>query len=88
LQEIHPKNYTTDKIVISSVGNVEMKKLVRWVLRYFSEIPAVSWNGHRKPFTGYQQKQITRKRKIFQTHCIIGTTGYSVQDERSLHLPF
>ena len=82
------RNYTTDKMVISSVGNVEMKKLVRWVWKYFSEIPASSRDGHCKPFTGYHQKQITQKRKIFQTHCIIGTTGYSLQDERRYALAF
>jgi predicted Zn-dependent peptidase len=88
VQKFIQRNYTTDKMVISSVGNVDMKKLVRWVMKYFSEIPAVSWNGKRKPFTGYQQKQVIRKRKIFQTHCIIGTIGYSLKDERRFALAF
>ena len=88
IQKFIRRNYTTDKIVISSVGNVEMKKLVHWAWKYFSEIPAIPGDGCRKPFTDYQQRQITRKRKIFQTHCIIGTTGYSLQDDRRFALAF
>ena len=88
VQKFIQRNYTTDKMVISSVGNIEMKKLVRWVLKYFSEIPIVSSNGHRTPFTEYHPKRITQKRKIFQTHCIIGTIGYSLQDEKRFALAF
>jgi predicted Zn-dependent peptidase len=82
------RNYTTDKIVISSVGNVEMKKLIHWVLKYFSEIPASPGKKKRFPFKGYQPQQIVRRRKNFQTHCIIGAPGFSLRDDRRFPLAF
>ena len=82
------RNYTTDKMVISSVGNVEMKKLIRWVMKYFSFIDGVSGNDQRITFNDYQPRQVIRKRKIFQTHCMIGATGYSLQDDRRFALAF
>ena len=82
------KNYTTDRMVISSVGNVDLKKLTRWVWKYFAQVPAVPGKENRKPFTGYRPQKVSRTRKNFQTHCIIGTTAYSMQDERRFALAF
>jgi predicted Zn-dependent peptidase len=82
------RNYSTHRMVISSVGNIGMKKLVRWVQKYFSEDLPGSESNERLPFTGYSPKQITRTRKGFQSHCVIGTVGYSFSDDRRFRLAF
>jgi predicted Zn-dependent peptidase len=82
------RNYSTHRMVISSVGNIEFAKLVRWVQKYFSEDLPAPENTTRAPFTGYRQQQVTRARKGFQTHCIIGTIGYSFRDDRRFRLAF
>lgn len=88
LQSFIERNYTPDRIVISSVGNVDMKRLVKWVTKYFSDVPAGSEPINRTPFTGYRQKTVSRKRKIFQSHCMIGAPGYSLREEKRFALSF
>jgi predicted Zn-dependent peptidase len=80
------RNYTTDRMVISSVGNVEMKKLIRWAAKYFSQVPAIHGTADRSSFNGYSAKDIVKNMKNFQTHCIIGTPGYSAHDDRRFTL--
>jgi len=81
-------NYLTDQIVISSVGNIEMKSLVSLVERYFSEIPSTSSPNRREPFRIYHPGQKVQKRKIFQTHCILGAPGYGMTDQNRFVLAF
>jgi len=82
------RNYTADQIVICSVGNIEMKKFISLVRKYFSEIRTGNRNHDRIPFTGYKAVDMTKKRKIFQSHCIIGAPGYSFREEKRFTLAF
>ncbi|MCX6252467.1 MAG: pitrilysin family protein [Bacteroidetes bacterium] len=81
-------NYHTDQIVICSVGNMNPVKMFRLVEKYFSEIPANLRNTIRKPFSGYIPQQKSPKKKIFQTHCVLGGPGYSLEDNRRYCLAF
>jgi predicted Zn-dependent peptidase len=88
VREFIRRNYNTDQVVISSVGNIGFQKLIRLVENYFSGV-AVNRRIHgRKPFIGYVSKQVSRKKKTFQTHCIIGATGYSMESEKRYTLAF
>jgi len=82
------KNYHTDQIVICSVGNMSSGKMFHLVEKYFSDIPANLRNSARKPFTGYLPQQKTVKKKIFQTHCVLGAPGYSMDDNQRYSLSF
>ena len=82
------KNYTPDQVVICSVGNIEPKKFNHLVSKYFSSINTGQRIEERKPFLNYQPVSFTRKRKIFQSHCILGTTAYSFNDEKRYVLAF
>jgi len=81
-------NYHSDQIVISSVGNIEMKKLISLVEKYFSEIPVNRRKDERKPFSLYHPVNKLQKRKIFQSHCIIGAPAYSMTDPKRYVLAF
>jgi predicted Zn-dependent peptidase len=82
------RNYTADQIVICSVGNIEPNRFQALVQKYFSEVQPSTRNNERTPFTGYKPEVIVRKRKIFQSHCIIGAPGYSFRDEKRYTLAF
>lgn len=82
------KNYSTDQIVISSIGDIKFEKLSAIVTRYFGSIPENQRNTERIPFTNFQPAEVLRKRKIFQTHCVIGGPGYSGRDEKRFVLAF
>jgi predicted Zn-dependent peptidase len=82
------RNYHTDQIVICSVGNIEWKKFLHLVQKYFSGVPSNFRKNGRLPFSGYQPEHRSHKRKIFQTHCITGAPGYSFKDEKRYVLAF
>jgi predicted Zn-dependent peptidase len=88
LRKFISENYHSDQIVISSVGNIEMKKLVSLVEKYFSEVPVNRRNFERKPFSVYHPVNRLQKRKIFQSHCIVGAPAYSMTDPKRYVLAF
>jgi predicted Zn-dependent peptidase len=80
------KNYHTDQIVISSVGNIEFSKLVKLVEKSFGGIKEKCRSHQREKFTDYKAKTIHIKKKTFQTHCMIGNVAYSSTEEKKTGL--
>lgn len=80
------RNYCTGSMVVSSVGNIDLKKLVRIFEGSFSVAPTYSCPG-RQPVT-YVYKPSYRKieRHTHQAHCIIGNVAYKMEDKRRLAL--
>jgi len=74
-------NYHTDQIVISSVGNIEMKKLIKLVERFFALIEPNLRKNVRLPLNKYIPRIKILKRSNHQTHTIIGTTAYNFNDD-------
>ena len=88
LKKFISDNYHTSRIVISSVGNIPFKKLIFLVERYFSEIPPGPAMRGRVPFRIYHPEHKLIKRKIYQTHCILGAPGYPMMDQNRFILAF
>jgi predicted Zn-dependent peptidase len=80
------RNYATDQMVVSSVGNISFSKLVKLFEKYFS-VPQREHGNPRKPAV-YNYSPVTRKtdRKTFQAHCIMGNIAYPFDDCRRLPL--
>jgi predicted Zn-dependent peptidase len=80
------RNYCTGQMVVSSVGNIGFKKLVRLFENFFS-IPAMEPERVRAMVT-YHYKPVERKleRNTYQAHCIIGNLAYRIDDQRRLAL--
>jgi len=80
------RNYCTDRMVVSSVGKIEFKKLVKLFESYFDTPPMKPSSG--RAFVTYDYKPVYRKveRKTYQAHCIIGNLAYRIDDERRLAL--
>ena len=75
-------NYHTDNIVISSVGNIDFKKLVKMCEKYFDYIPQNLRTNNRIKFEDYKQISRTIKKNTYQTHCIIGNIAYDSNDDK------
>ena len=75
------KNYHTNQMVISSVGNLPFAKLVKFTEKYFGSIEAKLRTEKRKPFENYIPATKTIHKDTFQTHCVIGNIAYDVQHE-------
>ena len=81
-------NYSTDQMVLSSVGRLDFKKVVKYFEKYFSGIAARPLNGS---FENYQaaQYQIAERRvqkDTHQAHCMLGTVGYGSNEDKRLVL--
>jgi predicted Zn-dependent peptidase len=70
------RNYHTDQMVISSVGNINFKRLIQLCGRYFGSIPQNVRNQVRQIFASYTPGQRTIQKETFQTHCILGNIAY------------
>lgn len=66
------KNYNTDEMVFSSVGNISPQKLERYLIKHMEAIPENLRSHHRIPVT---EKAVFKKesyKEIYQSHSIIG----------------
>lgn len=76
------KNYSTNQMVISSVGDIKFERLISYIEKYFGGI-RTNLNGiHRKSFTDYRQRRNTVKKDSHLTHAIVGNIAYPRNDAR------
>jgi predicted Zn-dependent peptidase len=80
------RNYSTDQMVLSSVGNMDFRKLVVLFEKYFM-VPAMK-PARGRALVSYAYKPCYRKeeRNTHQAHCIIGNLAYKMDDKRRLAL--
>jgi predicted Zn-dependent peptidase len=80
------RNFCTEQMVVSSVGNIEFNKLIRLFETYFS-VPVMKPYKNRTTVV-YNYQPVFRKleRNTFQTHCIMGNLAYKIDDNRRLAL--
>jgi len=80
------RNYHTDQMVISVVGNYSFNRLVKLAQKYFEDYPARIRDTQRKKPQQRQSFNLTLKKNLNQTHCVIGTQAYGFDNPRRLAL--
>jgi predicted Zn-dependent peptidase len=85
LDFIH-RNYRFTEVVIASVGNIDFKKLVRLVEKYFCDHPGRGQSHPRITFSGYQPFSKTLQKRTSQVHCVAGGPAYAYPHERRIPL--
>jgi len=80
------RNYATGQMVLSSVGNIDFRKLVRMFERYFNVPLMLPAEGRKPAWYNYTPTAKKVERNTFQTHCIIGNIAYTINDSRRLPL--
>lgn len=73
------RNYHTDQIVVSSVGNLKYEKLVKISEKYFGHVASRIRQEKRKPFENYVPGFRTTEKDTFQTHCVMGNIAYDIK---------
>jgi predicted Zn-dependent peptidase len=78
------RNYATDQMVLSSVGNIDFNKLIRLFEAHFNA-PSLKRSSGRIPVT-YDYRPAYRKleRNTYQAHCIIGNIAYPFDHDKRL----
>jgi predicted Zn-dependent peptidase len=80
------RNYSTEHMVVSSVGKIAFKKLIRLFEIYFSA-PGMKITKERKiQESACIAESKTVERNTFQAHCIIGGPAFRLNDNRRLAL--
>ena len=65
-------NYSTDQMVLASIGNISFKELEHMAKKHFGEQPAHLIDKKRELFDGYAPENRYLKRDNHLSHCIIG----------------
>ncbi len=82
------ENYATDEMVLGIIGNIPIKKIIKWAEIYFSDVPANSRLRKRHPIdiNNYMPLSEVKEKGTHQVHCIIGNRAYNLNDEKRLAL--
>ena len=78
------KNYHTDQMVISSVGNIKFDKLIKLAENYFGQAPTSKRNDRRQQFRDYVPATRLEEKDTFQSHCIIGNIAFDIMHPQRL----
>ncbi len=77
-------HYQTDRMVFSSVGDIDFCKVLKFADRYLECIPRNKAPLTRKAVSGYMPVSKAVKKKTHQTHCIIGNLAFDYHDKRRI----
>lgn len=79
-------NYSTERMVIATVGNISFESFKNKVIRYFGDYERIVTTYHRKPFVTPNTFNITQERNSHLSHCIIGGLSYNIDDTRKMSM--
>ncbi|WP_026461932.1 M16 family metallopeptidase [Adhaeribacter aquaticus] len=79
-------NLSTDHLVFCSVSNLPFEKVVKLAQKYLGNIPTITKERARQPFSAYKANIISVEKPIVQAHCVIGCPAYALADIK--RIPF
>ncbi len=86
LTQFIQRAYSTDSIVISTIGEIDFERWVKLCEKYFGSIQTSSKTITRTPPKNYKPKDKTIKRDTYQAHVIIGNVAYSYKNKKKITL--
>ncbi len=84
VRDFMQRNYTTDKMVISVVGNEEFSRVIRLCKKYFEVHPATTSSSSRTPVTEYVTFHNSRNKHIHQVHALLGCKAYNIFNQKKV----
>ncbi|NOR86392.1 MAG: insulinase family protein [Bacteroidales bacterium] len=76
------KHYLASEMVLSSVGNIPFEELISLTEKYFSDLSSDKKRKKRIAPPEYQAVEISKKKRVYQAHCMIGNRAYSIQEDK------
>ena len=76
------QNYTLDNIVLASVGNISLKRLVSLCEKHFGGYDIANTPRPRAKFEGYKPTTRLVHKKNAQTNVMLGNIAYSIKEEK------
>lgn len=68
--------YTTDEMVIASVGNIPFEKLIKMIEKYYASQITTSSALKREKYNEYIPSTKTEQRDNYLSHCYLGNVAY------------
>ncbi len=76
------QNYTLDNIVLASVGNISLKRLLSLCEKHFGGYDIANTPRPRATFEGYKPTTRLVHKKNAQTNVILGNIAYSIKEDK------
>lgn len=80
------RNYTSNQIVFSSIGNIPEALLKRIMEKHLGSVKLKTSDQKRKAFKTYKPCEVETKKDTNQSHCIIGNLAYGVNHKERTSL--
>ncbi|MVZ66787.1 insulinase family protein [Sphingobacterium sp. DK4209] len=80
------QHYATSKMVIAIAGDYDEKKLLKLANKLFGQVKVHEWDHVREDVSFVGGTQVELQRPINQVHCVLGSTAYSIYDDRKTGL--
>ncbi len=79
-------HYHTSQMVLSSVGDIPFKTLVKWAEKYFGQVETREQAKRRQVLNGYHPGKVVLQKDTYQSHCILGNRAPAIADPKRLPL--
>ena len=86
IKEFIARNYGTNQIIISVVGNMDFKLVKNKFVKYFDEIPENIVNNNRNTPVIFKKQEVIKQKDTFQAHCIMGGLAYETSNKNRIGL--
>lgn len=86
IRKFMAENYSTEEMVISSVGDISFNKFIKLAEKYFGKAQHKDRSRIRVKPNSYSPEAKLSRKNTHQTHCILGNTAYNAQDDRRTRL--
>ncbi len=86
LMDFLRRNYNEKNTIISIAGNVEHKRAVQLVQKYYSKPGLEGYQSERVTLPAYTPTNFIEKRPVQQAHLIVGTRAFDVHDPKRVPL--
>ncbi|MFI3292944.1 MAG: pitrilysin family protein [Rikenellaceae bacterium] len=80
------RNYTTDQMVFSSIGNISPKRIETIAQKYLGDFATQTRDFEREESKVVDRFEREVNRRTHQTHCMLGGKAYGIKDPKRLPL--
>ena len=79
-------NYSTDRIVIATIGDIPFEKFKNKIIAHFGDYKRYNTEYHRNRFIQLPTFNVVQERNSHLSHCMIGGLAYPVENEKKMHM--
>lgn len=79
-------NYSTDRMVVATIGDISFEKFRNKIISYFGEYECNKTIMKRETFNSYSPFNIIQERNNHLSHCIMGGLAYDIDSNKKMSM--